>query len=406
MIITGGRAIALIDCDSFYASCEQLMNPSLLGKAVCVMSNNNGCIVARSKEAKNLGVRMGMPVFQAKKLYPDVYYIPGRLSLYGDISNRVMNVLKNYSPVVEIYSIDEAFLDLTGLKRVYRKSYLDIAVSIRNDIKKDIGIPVSVGISLTKVLAKLATERAKKSDGCYRIGYREISDELRKTKIIDIWGIGNNTAAFLNKSGIYTAYDFTIQDPKWIQKSLGKKGLELKHELVGESIYPVLDKIEKPQSIQKTSSFSTFTSDIKYIRSSLNYHAHRACRKLRKCELKTKLIGVMLRTKDFKVFYGNYALLKATNWEFEIYNAVDEIFYNIFVPKIIYRSSGITLSLLSEATEMQLSLFETPQKLNDKENLGALWDKLEKKYGREVFLTETYKLNDKNTDFEDCTDPY
>src|ERR1035437_4986999 len=246
--------IALVDCDSFFVSCEQLMNPILRNKPVVVMSNNDGCVIARSKEAKTVGVKMGMPVFQAKKLFPNVHYISGNLTLYGEISKRVMLTLKDFSPVVEIYSIDEAFLDFAGLEKLYKKSYFEIALDIRNEIADKVGVPVSIGISPTKVLSKLASERAKKQSGVYEIKIEDISNELKTTELIDIWGIGRNTAELLNKHRIYNAYQLTIQENNWIDKILGKKGLEIKQELVGNSIYPVLDNETLPKSIQKTSS--------------------------------------------------------------------------------------------------------------------------------------------------------
>jgi DNA polymerase-4/DNA polymerase V len=349
------------------------------------MSNNDGCIVARSKEAKELGVKMGMPVFMAKKEFPQVIYLSGNMSLYGEISDRVMAALKNYSPIIEIYSIDEAFVDLTGLRRLYKMNYFDLAKEIRNGIKKTVGVPVSVGVSSTKVLAKLASEKAKKTDGAYRIGFRNIADELKKTEVSEIWGIGKNTTALLNKYGLRTAYQFILTDDAKITKLIGKKGIELKKELSGESIYRVSDKYTAPKSIQKTSSFAKFTSDENYIVNSLNYHAHRACKKLRHLNLKTKTIGIMLRTKEFRVYYKKVQLIQPTNFEFDIYNAIKIVFADIFVPKLIYRSSGIIFEDLTE--QIQLSLFASAQRNENAEILTSVWDKLENKYGRGIIKT-------------------
>jgi len=377
--------IALVDCDSFFVSCEQMVKPSLLNKPVCVTSNNNGCVVARSKEAKSLGIKMGMPVFMAKKEFPQAIYLSGNMALYGDVSERVMKTLKEYSPLIEIYSIDEAFVDLTGLKKMYRKSYIEIAKEIRDGVKEKVGVPVSIGVSSTKVLAKLASEKAKKLNGVYKIGFREIAEELKKTDISEIWGIGKNTTALLNKYGIRTAYQFTIIEDSRITTLLGKKGIELKKELLGESVYNISDKYSPPKSIQKTSSFAKFTSDKSYIINSLNYHAHRACRKLRSLNLKTKTVGLMLRTKDFKVYYQKIQLIQPTDYEFDIYEAIKIIFVDIFVPDVIYRSSGIIFEGLTEQT--QLSLFSSFQNSIKAENLTAAWDKLENKYGRGAVFT-------------------
>jgi len=377
--------IALVDCDSFFVSCEQLMNPDLLNKPVCVASNNDGCVIARSKEAKALGIRMGMPLFMAKKEFPQGIYLSGNISLYGEISDRVMPTLKEYSPVIEVYSIDEAFIDLTGLRKMYRKNYPEIVKEIRSGVINKVGVPVSIGTSHTKVLAKLASERAKKLDGVYRIGFRDINDELKKTDVSEIWGIGKNTTALLNKYSIRTAYQFTLIEDSKMTKLLGKKGIELKKELLGESLSPVSDKYVAPKSIQKTSSFAKLTSDESYIINSLNYHTHRACRKLRQLNLKTKIVGVMLRTKDFKVYYQKAQLIQPTDFEFEIMEAVKIIFADMFIPNIIYRSSGITFEDLTEQT--QLSLFSSAQSNFKAEKITSAWDKLEDKYGRGIIFT-------------------
>ena len=393
MSIMNNRAIALVDCDSFYVSCEQLLNPDLRGKPVCVMSNNDGCIVARSKEAKALGIKMGSPVFQMRREYPDVHYISGRLDLYGDISGRVMNIIKDFTPLVEIYSIDEAFAEFTGLRKLYRKSYLEMAASLRSEVINKVGVPVSVGVSSSKTLAKLATERAKKTTGYYRIGFRDITDELKQTRLIDVWGFGCNTSALLNNYGINTTYEYTLQNDKWIKKILGKRGIELKYELMGECVYPVTDKVDLPKSIQKTSSFAKFTTDKNYIKNSLSYHTHRACRKLRKLNIKTQLVGVMLRTKDFKVYCGNNALIYPSDWEFEIFNTVNAIFEEIFIPDVIYRSSGVMLGNFSQSSSDQLSLFENIEKRERQNTLAKTWDNLEDKYGRNVLFAGCHVEN-------------
>jgi nucleotidyltransferase/DNA polymerase involved in DNA repair len=386
-------AIALVDCDSFFASCEQLVNPGLLNKPVCVTSNNNGCVVARSKEAKNLGVKMGMPVFQAKKLFPNIYYIPGNLGLYKEFSKRIISILGEFSPVIEVYSIDEAFIDLTYLKTSSDKSFREAALNIRDTIKNLVGIPVSVGISSTKTLAKLATRRAKSSSGYYLLDIDNINNELSKTELIDIWGIGNNTVQLLNKLNIYTAYELILQSDDFIKKVLGQKGLELKAELTGKSVYPVTNFVSLPKSIQKTSSFSKCTSDKQYIKDFLYYHAHRACVKLRKLNQKTQTIRIMLRTKDFRVYQVKYKLIHPTNWEFEIFETINKNFHEIFSPDIVYRSCGVILEDLTEEANFQLSLLDCPKKQIKQKNLAKAWDKLESKYGHNVILVRKKLTN-------------
>ena len=170
-------------------------------------------------------------------------------------------------------------------------------------------------------------------------------------------------------------------------KLLGKKGIELKKELLGESLSPVSDKYVAPKSIQKTSSFAKFTSDESYIMNSLNYHAHRACKKIRSINLKTKTVGVMLRTKDFQVFYQKIQLIQPTDFEFDIYEAIKIGFADIFIPDVIYRSSGVTFENLTE--QIQLSLFSSMQNNQKAEKITSVWDKLEDKYGRGIIYTGT-----------------
>ena len=380
-------AIALVDCDSFFASCEQLMNPSLNGKPVCVLSNNDGCVVARSKEAKALGITMGMPAFMARKQFPQAVYLSGRLGLYGEISSRVMTVLSDFSPMVEVYSIDEAFVDLGGLRRLYRKNYIEIAADIRNTVRKKVGVPVSVGVSINKTLVKLATERAKAGSGVYQIGSTTISNELKKTDLIDVWGIGRNTAAYLSKFGIHTAYEFVLQDDVWIKKSLGKRGLELKLELMGNCLYKLSNIPALPKSIQKTSSFGQFTNDEQYIKNSLHYHVHRACKKLRKLGMKAQMAEVMLRTKDFRVYSVKQVLTNPTDWEFDIFEAASRALPQIYDKNILYRSSGITLMNLTNSSRQQLSLFNDTEQQLKADRLAKCWDKLESRFGGGIIST-------------------
>ena len=234
--------IALVDCDNFYVSCERVFNPRLKDKPVVVLSNNDGCIVARSQEAKALGIPMGAPFFQYQKLIQNhkVKVYSSNYALYGDMSKRVMETLKCFSPNVEIYSIDEAFLDLTGFSN---QSLTEYGTLIRETIKKHIGIPVTIGIAPTKVLAKIATRIAKKDkthQGVFDISTHPEIDELLKTIAVeDIWGIGKQYTKLLNTQGILTAKDLKYAPPKWIQKHLTIVGLRILKELNGEPCIPL-----------------------------------------------------------------------------------------------------------------------------------------------------------------------
>lgn len=378
------KQIALVDCNNFFVSCEELINPELRGKAVCVLSNNDGCVIARSNEAKRIGIKMCMPYFMAKREFPKAIYLTSNMSFYLDISHRIMEILHDYTPMVETYSVDEAFLDLTNVDKVFKMSYEELILKIRNDIKEKIGVDVSVGLANSKILAKIATSKAKKLKGVHRIRFENIKEELKSIPVESIWGVGRNTASCLKKYGIFVAADILKKDDEFYKKILGKRGLELKYELSGQSVLPVVQMYEPPKSLQKTSSFPKFSSDKDYIKATLNYHLHNICAKMRRLNLTTSVICVMLRTKDFRVVVEKSVLLKPTNSELFLSKEVDKLLNKIYDNKTIYRSSGVFVENLEDSSTKQLYLFSTNE---DKkaERLSKLWDKIDRKYGKGIF---------------------
>ena len=382
------NVIALVDCDSFFVSCEQAVNPDLKGKPVCVMSGRGQCVISRSKEAKKLGIRMGMPYFQIEGQMKKAIYINANHDLYIDISQKVMAVLKEFSPKVEIYSIDEAFVDLTGLERLYKKNYLEIAQMIRQDVLNKVDVPVSIGVSSSKSLAKLASDKAKKNgEGVFLVGSRKIIPLLEKTSIDEIWGIGKNISSLLRKNGILTAYELVQQDDIWLNKQIGIRGLEMKHELLGEMVSPVSNDEKLPKSIQKTSALAKFSSDKNYLKNSLNYHIHRACVKLRKINAKCKGITIFLRTKDFKVYCKKKILNVATDFELEISSVIFELLDKIYNPNTLYRSTGVILDGFVFNHEAQMSLFYDSEIDEKKTKLAKCFDKLENRFGKDIIQT-------------------
>lgn len=416
--------IALVDCDSFFVSCEQAVDKSLQGKPVCVLSNNDGCIVSRSKEAKKLGIKMGMPYFMAKKQFPEGIYISGNIRLYSEFSHKVMNILRDFSPNVEVYSIDEAFIEFSGLKKLHKTNYFGIAKFIRNKIKSELGINVSIGVSKSKVLAKLACEKAKndiipgedlniravevchfegidfphlkintftpeaiqKKEGIYLIGKSKIHKILKETRVQEIWGIGRNTALLFNKWGILNCNELVAKPDAWLKSKFGRNGVELKHELLGECIDKVKSDRKLPKSIQNTRSFPKFTNEVDYIKNALNIHIHNSCIRLRRFRGKCKVVGVMLRTKDFKVYYDKITLDNWSNFELEISRTAIKLLEKIYNPELIYRSCGVTLEKLNFNEENQLSLFDGCKQKNF-EKLGEAIDKLEAKFGKNIVKT-------------------
>lgn len=388
VVMARKSVIALVDCDSFFVSCEQSVNSELKGRPVCVMSGRGQCVISRSKEAKKLGIRMGMPYFQIEGQMKKATYINANHELYSKISKKVMTILKNFSPKVEVYSIDEAFVDLTGLERLYKKNYLEIAQMIREEVLKHTDIPVSIGVSSSKSLAKLASDKAKTmGEGVFLIGARKIVPLLQNTSIDEIWGIGKNLSILLRKNGILTAYELVCQDDLWLNKQIGIRGLEMKHELLGEMVSPVSNEVKLPKSIQKTSALAKFSSDKNYLKNSLNYHIHRACVKLRGINAKCKGVSIFLRTKDFRVFCEKKVLNVATDFELEISDIVFTLLDKLYNPNILYRSTGVILDTFTMNDEAQMSLFADEKIDEKKEKLSKCFDKLEARFGKDIIQT-------------------
>ena len=387
-LMTEQKYIALIDCDSFFVSCERKLNPKLNAKPVCVVSGSRGCVIARSIEAKEMGIPMGHPLFMAQKEFPKAIYINANHYNYAQISEQVMNFLKQFSPLVEVYSIDEAFVDLTGLSKLYKKNYYNLAKYIRDQIAQEIGIPVSIGVSRTKALAKLASDKSKTTaDHVYIAGKCGIAKLLKLSEIGEVWGIGRRLEPKLRGHGIYTAYDYVQKNDTWLKSRFGKLGLELKYELLGNQINKISNEKQVPKSIMDTKSFPEFTSDLNYLKNELMIHIHSACRKLRKADCKCKSIGVIIKTKDFNSFIEKIDLEYPTNFEFEISEYAMPILEKIYNPKIIYRSIGILLEKFFSCENEQKTLFENTERREKNEKLAKSLDKLEAKFGRNIVTT-------------------
>ena len=379
------NVIALVDCDSFFVACEQVLKPKLIGLPVCVLSNNDGCVISRSREAKQTGVKMGMPYFMAKREFPEVIYLSGNKDLYAEISKKVMDKLKTYSPNVEVYSIDEAFIDLTGTTRLYNKNYEEIIRMIRNGIKEETGITVSIGLASSKTLAKLGSDKAKHTGGIFVVRDEDIETILKETAVEEIWGIGRKLKKTLIQRGILNAYDFVSKPDTILQAMLGVVGLNLKHELLGECTSIVNPQEELPKSIQHTSALREFSSDKNVLKTSINTHIHSACSKLRRYGLLAANIGVMLRTKDFQVTSLSRKLTESTNFELEIQKTVFELFEKLYKPEIIYRSTGVYLADFEPENSKQLTLLNENGERNN--NLARCINNIETKFGKNAIRT-------------------
>ncbi len=386
--MTNQKCIALIDCDSFFVSCERRLNPELKELPVSVVSGERGCVISRSKEAKMLGVPMGIPLFQAVERYPECIYITANHHAYTKISKQVMGILKNYSPNVEVYSIDEAFVDFTGLTKLYRKNYFKLAEDIQAKIMQETAIPVSIGVSSTKTLAKLASDKSKNTRRHICLAGKCARKELLlHTDIQEVWGIGRKLGVKLRGLGIRNALDYIEKDDEWIKKRFGKNGLAIKAELSGIMISPINNEKEKPKSISDTKSFLEFSSDLNFLRNELSIHIHEACSRLRKIECKAGTIGVILKTKDFQTLYLKKQLKYMTDFEFDISKEAFLLLDAMYKPNILYRSIGIVLEDFNSCAEEQLLLFNNNAKREQNEKLGKSLDKLEQKFGRNIVRT-------------------
>ena len=293
-----------------------------------------------------------------------------------------------------------AFVDLTGLSKLYRKNYYELAKYIRDLIAQDVGIPVSIGLSRTKALAKLASDKSKTTkDHVYIAGKCGITRLLKSSEIGEVWGIGRRLEPKLRGHGIYTAYDYVQKNDTWLKNRFGKLGLELKYELLGNQINKISTETRTPKSIMDTKSFPEFSTDLNYLKNELMIHIHSACRKLRKADCKCKTIGVIIKTKDFKTYCEKTNLGHSTNFEFEISELAMPILEKIYDKKEIYRSIGILLENFNPCENEQKSLFEDTTRREKNEKLAKSLDKLEAKFGRNIVKTGFTGMVDYKQDF-------
>lgn len=374
--------IALADCDCFFVSAERAFNPRLDGRAVAVLSNNDGCVISRSREAKALGLKMGEPYFMAKKRLPQILYVRANHNLYRSISAKVMAKFKSFTPDVEVCSVDEAYLDLTGTKLLYRQNYIKTAQMIRQAVWNELHIPVSIGLSTTKTLAKLASDKAKNAGGVFAIGSAERNKILAQTLIADVSGVGRKLLLKMREECIFTALDFVMRPDYWVKARFGTHGADLKAELSGIPLFKVEPDDKAPLSIQQTSALREFSSDIAVLKTDLCRHIHTACRKARSEGAKAAAIEVMLRTKDFKVVTARAKLDFASNQETEITPPALRLLTQLFTPAVVWRSTGITLTGLVYGEREQLDLFQPAKKSDDR--LGSILDELEEKFGKNI----------------------
>lgn len=396
----------LCDCNNFYASCERVFRPELNGRPVVVLSNNDGCVIARSNEAKKLGIGMGDPYFKIRDLLKrnNVAVFSSNFVLYGDMSRRVMSLLKKFVSATEVYSIDEAFLDFTGMD----ESRLDeLGREIARTVKRHTGIPVSIGIAPTKTLAKIASKLCKqypKLEGCcFMHRPEDIEKVLRKFPIEDVWGIGRRYARMLKANGVDTAWDFTLLTPEWVRKRMSVVGLRMWKELRGEACIGFEQAPADKKQIATTRTFARDMTDYAELHRSVAQYAAACGEKLRAQNSVCAEIAVFILTNRHKENLPQYyesQLLKLsvpTDSMLELTRYASRLLRRIYRKGYAYKRAGVILSDIRSKTGTQRDMFDATDR-DKHDRLMKTVDGLNAAFGRHKIVTaaagaEFFKMN-------------
>ncbi len=381
------KKIALVDCNSFYVSCERLFNPKIRKKPVVVLSNNDGCIVSRSNEAKALGIKMGEPYFKAKDIIVknNVHVFSSNYSLYGDLSRRVMRTLKRFNSDIEVYSIDEAFIDLSNFPD---NEVENVAQEIRAMVLQWTGIPTSIGIAKTKTLSKVANHIAKKKESGVTslIGIENIDPILEKVEINDVWGVGKQLTKFYHENGIYNAKQLKNMSNTWIKKSSNVSSSRTAMELRGIPCIDLEKTVSKRKSCVVSRSFGQRVEKFQELKEAIANYCLNASEKIRSESLIAKSITVFIRTSPFQSKFGHYSNSKtidfpiATNNSIEIVKTALSALETIFKNGYRYQKAGVLLTGLSnDDGKKNLFSSEKDEKIN---SLMKSIDSTNYRYGR------------------------
>ncbi|QDP71322.1 Y-family DNA polymerase [Legionella israelensis] len=392
---------ALIDCNNFFVSCERLFRPDLRDKPVVVLSSNDGCVIARSNEAKALGIKMGEPYFQVKTLCKryQLHIFSSNFVLYGDLSRRVMSVIESAWPETEIYSIDEAFLDLRSLPGITPDIF---CTDLQRKILKAVGIPVSIGIGPSKTLAKIANHICKKK---LKIPVFDISNQREWLKHIDVgevWGIGRRWHKKLLQRGIYTAYDLSMANAYLLRAGFNVTLQRTAMELQGISCLDT-DDISPRKSIMSSRSFAEMQTDFENLAQAVSYHCARACEKLRENHLLAQYLSVFLLTNRFRQDLPHYyngielQLTVPTDDVRLLTKRAKEGLKKLFRCGFHYKKVGVRLEQLLSKHHVQLDIFHQRDSIasEKKEQLMMAFDSIKQKYGRHSIklAAEGYRMS-------------
>lgn len=372
--------IGLVDCNNFFVSCERSRNRDLEGRAVVVLSNNDGCVVARSNEAKRAGILMGQPAFQIKDRIAtgEIIALSGNHLLYREISHRIHEIFRHYAPKTLDYSVDEAFLIMNG---VPDSSLHEIGESICRACWNEMHIPVTVGFAPSKTLAKIVTENCKKTGVSVGvlINPEHATDVMKKMSIADLWGIGRRLSKRLYAAGVFSIADYAEKELSWVRASLGLNGERSWRELHGDDCIDLSHvENELQDSISESRTFPEDISDYDWIRARIAIYAADCCSKLRKMNGECGLVGVMLQTNRFHMERGKanpegvMRLLAPSSDTVEICNAATEILDRIFIPELAFKRAGVWLAEIIPSRSVVPSLFDSEQNIRNKTNMKHL----------------------------------
>ena len=383
---------ALVDCNNFYASCERVFDPRLEQRPIVVLSNNDGCVIARSNEAKALGIAMGEPAFQKEEVYAkhNVAIFSSNFALYGDMSQRVMRTLAQHSAAMEIYSIDEAFLECGGLTA----DDLDrFGSQLRKTVKQWTGIPVSIGVAPTKTLAKVANHIAKRlpdnSGVCVLEKDETIEYCLKKLPVEKLWGVGRRYALFLRSWGINTAWDLRRMPEGWVKENMTVVGLRLQKELKGEPCIPLENQPQKKKEICTSRSFGTMVTELDELKQAVSMYATRCAEKLRTQNSCTNLVNVFLHTNPFRPDLPQYKNVRfvrlpvASNSTLVVAQAALRGLESIYRAGYQYKKAGVIVSGLVPSNTIQYNLFHSTDEDRHMRLMTAM-DKVNDREGRDV----------------------
>lgn len=396
----------IVDCDNCYVSCERVFRPDLEGKVVVVLSNNDGCVVARSNEAKALGIKEGTPYFKLAEQFPNqkIAVFSSNYELYGELTSRVVSIISKEAPAYFRYSIDECFVYLDGMENINLQKWGE---NLHNRIKKSVGMPVSIGLAPNKTLAKIASKLAKKFE-VYRHCCIIDNDEnriaaLKWLPIEDVWGIGRKYSEKLHALGCQTAYDFACHHKDWVRVTFNNINIvRTWQELNGEDVVPN-EELAKKKSICTSRSFNGMISDKDTLRTHIANYASRCAEKLRRQDTVASIVGVFVSSNPFRedlLQYWKYdetRLITPTNSTNFIVKAAAEVLDKVFIQGVQYKRAGVIVMGIAPSSPLQQDLFDiNAEQIEKMKRLDKVIDRINRCYGSETIVIGSQQYTQKD----------